>query len=300
MDHSTRQIQSRDRTRLHVEQWLPATAPRFAVCMSHGAAEHISRYARVAGWFGERGGMTFGADHRGQGLSGGPHGHVESFSVYATDLDAVVRAQIDAAPAHARPDKIPWFLFGHSMGGLVALTYLLDHVGRHPFAGAIISAPLLGLTMKVPPLKAKVGQIAAKLLPRLTLPSGLPATAISRDPIEVDLYKGDRRRVDKVSARWFAAMNSAIARVSAEAPQLDLPMLWYVGTGDLICDPLATRSLFDRMVDPGARNQSLRSFDGYYHELHNEPELLRQPIKEMLLGWVEQRLAATAAANPSS
>lgn len=296
MDHTTRQIQSQDRTRLHLEQWAPAGPPRFVVCLSHGAAEHTSRYARVAGWFGERGGLTFGHDHRGQGLSGGPHGHVESFSVYAADLAAVLQAQIDAQPAEARPDRIPWFLFGHSMGGLVALTYLLDHVGRTPFAGAIISAPLLGLTMKVPPLKAKIGRIAARLLPRLTLPSGLPATAISRDPGEVALYKADRRRVDKVSARWFAAMNEAIVRVSAESGKFELPMLWYIGTGDLICDPIATRSLFDRMVDPGSRSQSLRSFDGYYHELHNEPELLRQPIKEMLLGWIDQRLQAAAPA----
>jgi alpha-beta hydrolase superfamily lysophospholipase len=290
VDHTTRQIQSQDRTRLHIEQWAPAGPPRFVVALSHGAAEHTSRYARVAGWFGERGGLTFGHDHRGQGLSGGPPGHVESFSVYADDLNSVLRTQMDALPAEAQPDKIPWFLFGHSMGGLVALTYLLDHAGRHPFAGAIISAPLLGLTMKVPPFKAQIGKLAARLLPRLTLPSGLPPTSICRDPGEVAVYKADRRRVDKVSARWFAAMNEAVARVSVDASKLDLPMLWYIGTGDLICDPLATRALFDRMIDPTARAQSLRTFEGYYHELHNEPELLRQPIKEMLLGWVDQRM----------
>lgn len=293
MEHTTRQLQSSD-VRLHVEQWLPEGPPRFAVCVSHGAAEHMSRYARLAGWFGERGGMTFGADHRGQGKSGGPGGHVESFHVYGDDLGNVVRAQIDRVPAEARPDKIPWFLFGHSMGGLIALTYLLDQRKRHPFAGAIISAPLLGLTLKVPPLKLKVGQLAARFLPRLTLPSGLPPSSISRDPVEVEAYKHDRRRVDKVSARWFAAMNDAVARVTSETSHLDLPMLWYVGTGDLVCDPHATRAVFDRLVDPAANHQGLRSFDGYYHELHNEPELLRQPIKEMLLAWIDQRVAATS------
>ena len=295
MDHTTRQIHGRD-VRLHGEQWAPEGPPKFVVCVSHGAAEHISRYQRVAGWFAERGGLTFGADHRGQGSSGGPQGHVESFSVYAEDLHAVVTSQIEALPAESRPGKIPWFLFGHSMGGLVALTYLLDHRGHHPFDGAIISAPLLGLTLKVPPLKLKIGQLAARFLPRLTLPSGLPASAISRDPAEIELYTNDRRRVDKVSARWFSAMNAAVVRVTAEAPRLDLPMLWYVGTGDRVCDPIATRTLFDRFPEAGARNQSLRSFDGYYHELHNEPELLRQPIKEMLLGWVDQRMQASKPA----
>ena len=41
---------------------------------------------------------------------------------------------------------------------------------------------------------------------------------IARDPGEVARYKADRRRVDKVSARWFAAMNEAIARVSGDFP----------------------------------------------------------------------------------
>lgn len=290
MDHTTRLLTTRDHVRLHVETWAPHGPPRFAVCIVHGGAEHIGRYDRVARWFGERGGHVFGADHRGQGLSGGPPGHVEHFSVYANDLAEVVTMQQDSLPPAAHPDAIPWFLFGHSMGGLIALTYLLDQAGRHPFAGAIISSPLLGLTMKVPPLKLKIGQIAARIAPRLTLPSGIPAASISRDPAEVDTYTRDRRRVDKVSARWFAAMNAAIARVSSEASKLELPMLWYVGTGDLICDPSATRRVFDTLVQPAIRSQSLRSFDGYYHELHNEPELLRQPIKELLLGWIEPRL----------
>jgi alpha-beta hydrolase superfamily lysophospholipase len=55
---------------------------------------------------------------------------------------------------------------------------------------------------------------------------------------------------------------------------------------------MATRALFDRFPEASARSQVLRSFDGYYHELHNEPELLRQPIKEMLLGWIEQHMQA--------
>ncbi len=294
MDHTTRDLQTRDHTRIHVETWSPPSPPRFVVCIAHGGAEHIGRYARIAGWFAERGGLTFGADHRGQGKSGGPPGHVEHFSVYANDLAEVVTQQQDNLPENARPDAIPWFLFGHSMGGLIALTYLLDQSGRHPFSGAIISAPLLGLTMKVPPLKLKIGQIAARIAPRLTLPSGIPAASISRDPAEVDAYTRDRRRVDKVSARWFAAMNAAVARVSAEAYKLELPMLWYVGTGDLICDPGATRRVFDTLGQPAIRSQSLRTFDGYYHELHNEPELLRQPIKELLLGWIEPRLQPAA------
>lgn len=179
-------------------------------------------------------------------------------------------------------------------GGLVALTYLLDHRRRHPFKGAIISAPLLGLTLKVPPLKLKVGQLAARLLPRLTLPSGLPPASIPRDPVEVDRYKHDRRRVDKVRPVVRRHERRGRSRLRRGRRLSCRRRGDASGTGDLVCDPIATLRRVDRLVDPAARHQSLRSFDGYYHELHNEPELLRQPIKEMLLAWVEQRLQSAA------
>jgi alpha-beta hydrolase superfamily lysophospholipase len=176
------------------------------------------------------------------------------------------------------------------MGGLISLVYLIEHQHDVKLRGAIISSPLLGLTMKVNPLKLAVGKLAARLAPRLALPSGIPADAVSRDADVVKRYVADPLRVDVVTAGWFGAMNAAIARVEQEASRIELPSLWYVGTGDRICDHGATQRVFRSLPKAAARDQTLREFAGYYHELHNEPPDLRAPVVAMIREWIAAHL----------
>ena len=297
MEHEQREIEASDGTRLHVETWTPAGDVRFVVVLVHGGAEHVTRYGRLARDLGEHGGLCFGPDHRGQGRSGGRAGHVDAFETYASDLRQVILRQAEALPASQRPDAVPWFIFGHSMGGLISLTYLLEHSDAIPLRGVILSAPLLGLTMKVNPLKLALGKVAGTLMPKLSLPSGIPPEAISRDAEEVRRYRSDPHRVQVVSAGWFAAMNRAIARVEKEAGRIDVPLLWYVGTGDLICDHQASLRVFESLPDRDARDQSLEVFDGYYHELHNEPTEQRAKVIELVTSWIEQRIERPAQAT---
>jgi alpha-beta hydrolase superfamily lysophospholipase len=288
--HTQRTLKVSDGTPINLERWTPDGPVRFVTVIAHGGAEHVGRFDRLARMLNEHGGLVFGPDHRGQGSSGGRPGHIDRFETYAGDLREVIRQEAAELSDDQQPDAIPWFLFGHSMGGLISLVLLLHHPLPVPLRGAIISSPLLGLTMKVNPVKLAVGKIAARLLPKLSLPSGIPASAICRDPEEVRRYEDDERRADVVSASWFAAMNDAIVRVEAEISRIELPMLWYVGTGDLICDHRATERVFAGLPAPEERDQTLRRFEGYYHELHNEPEADRKPVFDMITEWIETRL----------
>lgn len=289
--HSSLEIDTRGGVRLHVERWSPAPGRpiRFVVVLCHGAAEHVGRYDHLAGWLVDQGGLVFGPDHRGQGLSQGLGGHVDEFAKYGDDLDEVIAAVCRDLPTSALPDEARWFLYGQGMGGLVVLTYLLARGDDHPFAGAIVSAPLLALGMPVPALKRRAAELLGRFWPRLRLPTGMPADAISRDPRVVAAFRADRRRVDKVSARWFKVMNEAAARARADARSIALPMLWMVGSEDRICDSKVTRAVFESLPAAAEHDQTLRVFDGYYHELHNEPELLQRPVRDLLTGWITQR-----------
>ena len=292
------EFKTSDGTKIHFERWIPDGAPTFVVMILHGGAEHVSRYEELAARFVSKGALVFGPDHRGQGRSGGAKGHVESFTQYAHDVHELAR-EIARMHPEAAPDKVPWFLFGHSMGGLISLTYLLEHAPRGgkeiPLRGAMISAPLLGLVMKVNPVKRGVAKLLDKAAPKMAVPAGIPPEYISRDADEVRKYVQDDRRVGVVSARWASAMEAAMERVHQEVHRLELPMLWYVGTGDKICDHRATLETFGHLHAPEAHDQSLEVFDGYYHELHNEPPELRAPILKMLEGWVDDRREATRA-----
>ena len=304
MKHREQKVEAADGTPLHVERWEPEREVRFVVVLVHGGAEHVGRYERLARTFGARGGYCFGPDHRGHGRSGGRRGHVASFEQYASDLGQVMQAVAAELPAGQRPDAIPWFVFGHSMGGLITLTYLLEQtrapaeadqpalggkVQPLPLRGAVIGSPLIEVAVKINPIKRWVGLIAAKLWPTLALPSGIPASAICRDAAEVVRYEKDPLRVGVVTAGWFGAMNRATARVRAEVGKIELPCLWYVGTGDTICNPQTTLATFRSIANPEARGQSMHVFDGYYHELHNEPEKLRAPVIDLIEGWVLER-----------
>lgn len=308
--HHEQKVEAADGTTLHVERWEPEGAVRFVVVLVHGGAEHVGRYERIARMFAEQGGLSFGPDHRGQGKSGGRRGHVDSFEQYAADLGQVMQAVAEQLPAAQRPDALPWLVFGHSMGGLITLTYLLEQarapatgdqpalagkVQALPLRGAVISSPLLEVAVKVNPIKRLLGTIMDKLWPTLALPTGIPAAAICRDPAEVARYEKDPRRVGVVTARWFGAMNRATARVRAEVAKIELPCLWYVGTGDTICNHQTTLATFRSIPKPETHGQSMHVFDGYYHELHNEPETLRAPVMDMVEGWVLERAGVRSA-----
>jgi alpha-beta hydrolase superfamily lysophospholipase len=288
--HTELQLSAADGTPLHVERWTPDGEVRFVVVVAHGGAEHVGRYAWLSKALGEVGGLVVGPDHRGQGKSGGPRGHVERFEDYAADLRRVMERTAEDLPASQRPDALPWFVYGHSMGGLITLTYLLDHEKAIPLSGAIVSSPLLGLAMKVGAVKRFAGDVLAKLLPKVTLPTGIPPELICRDPEEVARYRADDRRVGVVSAGWFHALLRAIARVENEIEKVALPMRWAVGTGDGICDHEAMLRVFRSIDDAREHDQTLKIWEGYYHELHNEPEELRAPVWADYRDWILARL----------
>lgn len=285
-----RKLNTRNGIELHSELWTPSDQPKFVVCIVHGQGEHVSRYDQVARELNAMGGIVFGADHQGEGRSGGLPGHIERFEQHADNLLDVLR-DYQAHLGDARgPDKLPWFIWAHSMGGLITLTYLLDHQRDFPLRGVIVSAPLLGLTMKVSGLKRQAVKLLARLAPKLRVPTGIPAEALSRDPDQVARYLADPRRVTKITTSWANCLEPAIARVEAEARNITLPMYWYVGTGDRICDPEQTQKLFASLPDTEQRDQSLEVWPGYYHELHNEPAQLREPVIRKVHEWITARL----------
>lgn len=287
MKHTEHEVQTPDGTKLHVDRWTPDGEVTRVVVLVHGALEHAGRYGELAEVLGADGALVFGPDHRGQGLSEGPRGHTDRFEDHAADLRHVIEDTAAGLPEGQRPDAIPWLLFGHSMGGLISWVYLLDHEKAVPLAGAVLSAPLLEVAAELSGIERFGVNVLSKLAPRMGLPKSLPAETICRDPEEVARYAADPRRATKVTAGWAKAVEAAHARVVAEAKDVELPMLVYVGTGDQVVKVPPIVDVMEGLPDAEARDQTLRTFEGYYHELHNEPAQLRKPILEMVRAWID-------------
>lgn len=279
MNRETHQVEASDGTPLHVTTWHPEGAPRFRVLVSHGQSEHVDRHAWLAEALVSEGGLVFGPDHRGEGRSGGHKGHVEGFEVYAADL-ARVCEQVEG---HG---DVPTLLFAHSMGGLIGLTFLLEHGERLGVKAAVISAPLLGLALDIGFVKRFAARIGNVLMPTLAVPSDLPASEVLRDPELLKEYEADPHRTMAVTPRWAASMEKAQERVAAAVHQLELPMFWYAGTGDKVCCTPTTQRVFESLPRAAELDQTFRLFEGVYHEPHNEPPGTREEIRELATSWI--------------
>lgn len=84
---------------------------------------------------------VYSYDHRGQGFSGrmlsnSQIGHVQEFQDYLDDLHKVIQFVVQPR----KGERL--FLFGHSMGGLIALGYVAQH---SRVDALVLSAPMLGI-----------------------------------------------------------------------------------------------------------------------------------------------------------
>ena len=121
MPHSTGSFNGLYDTLIFTQQWLPDTPPHAGVIIVHGIAEHSGRYERVAQRLNARGYACYALDHRGHGHSQGPRTDVAAFEDYVADLRTYYELIRRSGP------DLPIFLYGHSMGSLIALLYALRH-----------------------------------------------------------------------------------------------------------------------------------------------------------------------------
>src|SRR4051794_24865744 len=120
------------------QYWQAGTVPSpvGVVVLVHGRHGRGGRYRHVAERLAGGGYVTYVVDHPGHGRSPGTRGNISSM---AATVDGVDRL---AALAAERHPGVPLFVYGHSMGGLIALTYLTGNP-TPGVRGAGISSPAL-------------------------------------------------------------------------------------------------------------------------------------------------------------
>ncbi|HKT96511.1 MAG TPA: alpha/beta fold hydrolase, partial [Paraburkholderia sp.] len=142
-------LRARDGTELPLYVWHAETvAPRAAIALIHGLAEHAGRYAALAARLNAAGIDVYAIDLRGHGRAGGRRAWVTRFDDYLDDAQALVEHA--ATPCSAR--KTPLFLMGHSMGGAIAALYAIERAPHSgvAFAGLLLSSAALAPGRDVP------------------------------------------------------------------------------------------------------------------------------------------------------
>lgn len=276
MEHQEGNFTNSSNLDIYYQGWLPEGSPRGVIVIVHGLHEHSGRYNHVGSFFSGAGFAVYGLDFPGHGKSGGVRSYVDSFDDFTDTLQAFMDL------VRSWYASLPVYLMGHSLGGLIASVYLLDH--QDQFQGAVLSGPLVRVPDYVTEFTIKLGRTLSSVLPKFRI-LGIDIDGISRDPDVVQAYREDPLvYTGKMTARISDAMNRGIDRLALEGSKIELPLLLLHGSEDRLCDPAWSEYLRDLA---SSTDKELHVYQGLYHEVYNEPEA--DMVFRDVLKWLEGR-----------
>jgi alpha-beta hydrolase superfamily lysophospholipase len=273
MEYQEDYLTTSDNLRLLWRSWETSASPRGTLLLIHGLGEHAGRYGHLAQAFNHAGFTVQAFDLRGHGRSEGVRGHTPSFDYWLEDVDLLLQ--------QADP-KLPIFLYGHSLGGLIAAVYALRR--DEPEISYILSGPGFRRAFEVPAYKIFLAIVLAKLQPTFSQSSGLDPSTLSHDPAVVRAYREDPLVHDWATARLYIEATSAGEWALETADSFVDPLLLVFGAEDRLVDVEAGEHFYHHA---SSEDKSMRIWPGLYHEIHNETPY--EPILEHMVAWVSER-----------
>jgi alpha-beta hydrolase superfamily lysophospholipase len=294
---------SNDGLEIVVDRTLPRGAPKAAVIIAHGMAEHALRYARFANELAAHGYAAYAPDHRGHGRTASSDARFgwagkDGWNGMVRDLERLATLVRDEHPG------VPLFLFGHSMGSMLGQRFAQLH-GRD-LAGLILS----GTTGSAPNLVAGIAVAAViRLFRGGRAQSPLQRTMfadfnkpfeqrtgfewLSRDDAEVRTYVDDPRCGFTFSNRLMLDMLRGYQEVWKPANErrlpAGLPVLLFSGARDPVGrNGKAVAALADRYRALGLRDVQVVLYPDARHEMLNETN--RDEVVRDILGWLDARV----------
>ena len=267
-------IQSTKGVKIFVRSWTPP-AVRAVVVICHGVNSHSGQYL----WTGEqlvaRGLAVFALDLRGRGRSEGERFYVEDVADYVSDVAGTV------ALAKSRHPGLLVFLLGHSAGGVVSSTYVLDN----PTAVSGFICESFAFQVPAPGFALAAIKGLSHIAPRLPVLT-LKNEDFSRDPKAVEALNNDPLTArESQPAMTVAALVRADERLREEFPRITLPLLIMHGTEDkaTVCHG---SEFFHETA--GSKDKTLKLYEGHYHDLLND--FGKETVLADIIAWMEARI----------
>lgn len=268
---------SADGLTFYVRGWEPDSQPKAVIGLVHGLGEHTGRYEHVAKVFTDAGYAIVGFDLRGHGRTGGTRGHFPSLDVVMQDVGRLFKFIGEKYP------NLPQFLYGHSLGGLLSLTYALQYGAS--LKGVMVTDAALRSALQEQKAKIVMANVLGSLMPAMVIPSGLDPTTISRDSEVVEKYIHDPLVHDKTSLGLGKSALTAIDYCFTHAKEFVPPLLIMHGKADKLTYPSGSED-FAKLASETNQDVALKLWDGLYHEIHNEPE--KAEVLKFMVEWLNK------------
>ncbi|MGH2467720.1 MAG: lysophospholipase [Candidatus Limnocylindrales bacterium] len=282
-----------DGVRLFRRAWLPDGTVLASVAVVHGFGDHAGRYLPLVEALVPAGFAVQALDLRGHGRSPGRRGHIDAWRQYRDDVVALLEV------VHASNAVEPLFLYGHSLGGVIALELGLrrgeELRARLGLGGVVASAPALAPIGARRPVLEALSRPLARVWPGFSLDLHIDRSALSRRAAEAAVDADDPLTHGRISARTARETLAALAWTRANAPAWRLPLLIIHGSADRLADPDASRGFAAAARAGGAPDVTLRIYAGGFHEPHHDLEA-DEALTDVRI-WLEAHLAGTGATN---
>ena len=309
MKYSDFKFTAEDGQEIFTAVWAPDgdTQPKAAIQLAHGMAEHIGRYERFAKYLTDNNFLVYGNDHRGHGKTAGVLDNVGYFADengFAKVVGDMV--QLNGIIQEKHPN-LPVFLFGHSMGSLLARHFVFNH-------GDQIQGLILSGTMGDPGLLGKVGVLIAKLesalkgkkaksplLDKMSFgkfnnafkPNRTESDWLSRDKDEVDKYVNDPYCGTVFTAGFFVDMLGGLG-VAFKSQNIgsipkELPIYLFSGEKDPVGnDQKGVEQVYQSYLKAGIKEVKIKFYPEGRHEMLNETN--REEVLADVVSWFNSHL----------
>ena len=261
--------------KIFIRSWQPAGKPRAVMILIHGFNAHSAYFAWPAEQFSARGIACYALDLRGRGKSEGERFYVEKFSDYLGDVDRLVRL------ARSENPGLPVFVLGHSVGGVIAASYVFEH--QNEIAGLISES--FAYDVGLPDAASLLLKGISHLAPHLHVYT-LKNEVFSRDPEAVARMNNDPL-IEKESqpAETSAEVLKASERLTENFPKFTVPVLILHGTADKATRPAGSQRFYDMA---GSKDKTLKLYEGHFHDLLND--LDKEVVMADVQAWIDARL----------
>jgi len=260
---------------IYTKKW-DSPNPRAIVFLYHGLAEHCGVWEHVANEALQHDLSVYCLDFTGHGRSEGDRGYVEEFNDFVEDGLLFVEKERKSTKSN-----IPFFLFGHSNGGTVAI--LTGMKSPDLFKGIILSAPaIIADPSLATPFLIAVSDILSRYLPKLRIAAAEPSK-LSRDLTYVKRITEDELyNSGAFPARYADSALKTFDIILNNMSNIEWPVLLLQGTADLLIQPSGTQLFYDTIQ---SKDKSLKKYDGYYHDIFNE--IGKEKVIQDMISWIQ-------------
>ena len=269
---------------LYYQSWHPGGEVKGILAIVHGLGGHSGLYSTIVEYLLPKEYAIYGFDLRGHGRSSGQRGYINNWAEFRDDLQTFLNLIQQQQPGY------PIFLLGHSMGGVIALDYILRYgLDKSTLLGVIAFAPSIG-KVGVQLSRLILGKLLSHICTHFSLNIGLDFSAGSRDQKILDSYTQDKFRHTLATARLSTEFFATVDWIHTHAKKWQVPLLILHGGADRIALPAGSEIFYQNVVYP----DKLRiEYPGGYHDLHYDINYL-QVITD-LANWMDQHLPTSVS-----